>query len=60
MKKLFALVLLTLLITSCSVSKGWEVTSNPNPEVRFYDQPHGVYTMTWYEDSVLHIRYYKY
>jgi len=68
MRKLIGILsLLCLMGTSCSVSTPiskssiWEITSNPHPEVRFYNQPeHGVYTMTWYEDNVLHIRYFRY
>jgi outer membrane PBP1 activator LpoA protein len=65
------IVLLAIFLTSCSVStpmaksnsSTWEITSNPNPEVRFYNQPeHGVFTMTWYDhqNDVLNIRYFKY
>ena len=70
MRKLIGILsLLCLMGTSCSVSTPiskstssiWEITSNPYPEYRFYQQPeHGVYTMTWYEDNVLHIRYFRY
>lgn len=70
MRKLIGIFLLLCFMgTSCSIStplskstsSKWEITSNPYPEVRFYNQPqHGVYTMSWYEDGVLNIRYFRY
>jgi len=69
MRKLITILLfLCFTVVSCSIStplskstSNWEITSNPYPEYRFYQQPeHGVFTMTWYENDVLNIRYFRY
>jgi len=70
MRKLIPLLLFLFFTgVSCSVStplskttsSKWEITSNPYPEYRFYQQPeHGVFTMTWYENDVLNVRDFRY